>query len=116
VELNERLQALESSVQEHINLTKKYLDEAQKRKEQLSEEPEEEEDDGAQRKLATQEIEEQSRLLEADQTFSNAVSSQLRSKLSGRESGNTYTATLSGSNNQGLQVGNNPGTVNWNSK
>jgi hypothetical protein len=111
------LQALENSVQQHIVLTEKHLDEAQKRKEQLSEEPEEEEeDDGAQRKLATQEAEEQSRLLEADKTFSNAVSLQLRSKLSGWESGSTYNGTISGSNYKGAQVVNNSGTFNWTSK
>jgi hypothetical protein len=111
------LQALESSVQQHIDLTRRHLNEAQERKDQLTKEPEEEEeDDSAKRKLAIQEVEEQSRLLEADETFSNTVSSQLRSKLSGRDGGSTYDGTISGSNYQGAQLVNNVGTFNWTSK
>ena len=115
-ELNRRFQALESSVQQHIDQTKTLRDETQKRKEQLSKEPEEEEDDdGAQRNLATQEVEEQSRLLDADEAFANAVSSRLRARLSGLGSGNTYSGTISGTNYKGAQVVNNAGTFNWTS-
>lgn len=100
-----------------MDLTKTLHNEAQKRKEQLSKEPEEEEDDdGAQRNLAMQEVEEQSRLLEADESFANAVSSRLRAKLSGQESGNTYSGTISGSNYKGMQLVNNTGNINWTSK
>ncbi|KAL5370840.1 hypothetical protein DPSP01_014638 [Paraphaeosphaeria sporulosa] len=116
-ELNKRFQALESSVQQHVDLTKSLRDEAQKRKEQLAKEPEEEEDDdGAQRNLAMQEVEQQSCLLEADEAFANAVSSRLRAKLSGQESGNTYSGTISGTNYKGMQLVNNTGTFNWTSK
>lgn len=115
-ELNKRLQALQSSVQQHVDLTKTLRDEAQKRKEQFSKEPEEEEsDDGAQRNLAMQEVEEQLRLLEADESFANTVSSRLRAKPSGQESGNTYSGTISGANYKGAQIVNNPGTINWTS-
>ena len=109
------MQSLEKAIQEHIDLTKRQQDEAQKRQEELQEEPEDEEDGGAQRTLAIREVEEQSRLLEADQASSGVVSSQLRSRLSGQESGNTYSAVFSGSNNSGMQIGYSAGTVNWNS-
>ena len=116
-ELKQRLQALESSVQQHVDLTRTLRDEAEKRKEQLGKEPEEDEDDdGAQRNLAIQEVEEQSRLLEADESFANAISSRLRVKLSGQESGNTYSGTISGTNYKGMQLVNNTGTFNWTSK
>ncbi|KAJ4361601.1 hypothetical protein N0V95_001762 [Ascochyta clinopodiicola] len=117
-ELNKRLQKLENSVQQHVDLTKTLHNEAQMRTEQLSKEPEEEEDDDcAQRKLAIQELEEQSRLLEADESFANAVSSRLRAKLSGaQESGHTYSGMISGTNYEGLQLVNNTGTLNWKSK
>ena len=101
-------------IQEHIVLTKRQRDEAQKRKEELQDEPEDEEDGGAQRTLAIREVEERSRLLEADQVSSGTVSSQLRSKLSGQESGNTYSAVFSGSNNMGMQVSYTAGTVYFN--
>ena len=98
-------------------MTKTLHNEVQNRKEQLSKEPEEEEDDdGAQRNLAIQEVEEQSRLLEADESFANAVSLRLRAKLSGQESGNTYSGIISGTNYEGLQLVNNTGTLNWRSK
>ncbi|USP80796.1 hypothetical protein yc1106_08070 [Curvularia clavata] len=116
-ELNKRLQALENNLQQHINLTKTLCDEAQKRKEQLSKEPEEEEDDGgAQRKLAIQEVEEQSRLLEAEASLANAISSRLLAERSSQASGNTYSGTISGTNQNGMQVVNNPGVINWTSK
>lgn len=116
-ELKKRLHALESSVQQHVDLTKTLRDEAEKRKEQLGKEPEEdEEDDGAQRNLAIQEVEERSRLLEADESFATAISSRLRAKLSGQESGNTYSGTISGTNYKGMQLVNNTGTFNWTSK
>ena len=99
------------AIQGHIDLTKRQQDEAQKCKEELQEEPEDGEDGGAQRTLAIREVEEQSRLLEADQVSSGAVSSQLRSKLSGQESGNACSAVFSGSNNMGMQIGYSAGTV-----
>ncbi|OQE09546.1 hypothetical protein PENVUL_c006G04981 [Penicillium vulpinum] len=81
-ETEKQLRALETSIQEHIELTKRKQDEALQHKEEL-ENPEyesEDEDHDAQRALAIPEIEEQSRVLEADQTASRAVY-QLLSKL-----------------------------------
>lgn len=83
VAVQKRLQSFEKAIPEHINLTKRQQDEAQKLKEELREEPESEEDRGAQRTLAIQEVEERSRLLEADQASSRVVSSQLRARLYG---------------------------------
>ena len=69
--------------------------ENQKRKDELQEEPEDEEDDGAQRALAIKEVEEQSRLLEADQVSSGVVFSQVHSKLTSQEIGNVTTSNQS---------------------
>jgi hypothetical protein len=107
------LQSLEKAIQEHIDLTKRQQGEAQKRKEELQEEPENEEDGGALRTLAIQEVEERSRLLEADQASSGVMSSQLRSRPSNQESYNTYNAAFSGNNNRGLCIGYNRGPVNY---
>jgi hypothetical protein len=65
-EVKQQLQTLEKKIQEHLDLTKRQQDEAQKRKQVLQEELEDEEDGGAQRTLAIKEIDKQSRLLEAD--------------------------------------------------
>ncbi|KAH7344304.1 hypothetical protein BKA66DRAFT_434342 [Pyrenochaeta sp. MPI-SDFR-AT-0127] len=77
-EVKSQLQALEGAVQEHINLTKKEQDDAQRRKDELQEEPEGEEDGGVQRTLALKEVEEQSRLLQADQDSSEVLVTQIK--------------------------------------
>jgi hypothetical protein len=64
--------------------------------------------------LAIQEVEEQSRVLEADQITSGVVSSQLRSSLPGQEIGGihgSHKIVFSGSNNTGWQLGHNSGTI-----
>lgn len=86
------MQALETQIQEHIDLTKKQQDEAQRRRQELQEEPEDEEDGGAQRALATQEVEKQSGFLEADQVSSAVVFSQVRSKRTGQDISNIITS------------------------
>ncbi|KAJ5085225.1 Cytochrome P450 [Penicillium argentinense] len=114
-EIEKQLQILESAIWEHIDLTKRNQDEALRRKKELEslEDEYEDEDGGAQRTLAIQETEMQSRLLEADQTASGVVS-QILSKLSIPEVSNTYNTTFSGSNNRGIQIGHSTGTINWN--
>ena len=86
------MQALETQIQEHIDLTKKQQDEAQRRRQDLQEEPEDEKDGGAQRALATQEVEKQKGLLEADQVSSVVVFSQVRSKRTGQYISNVITS------------------------
>jgi hypothetical protein len=86
------LQALETQIQEHIDLTKKQYDEVQRRRQGLEEELEDEEDGGAQQALATQEIEKQSGLLEADQVSSTVVFSQVRSKRTGQDISQVITS------------------------
>jgi hypothetical protein len=86
------LQALETQIQEHIDLTKKQHDEVQRHRQELQKEPEDEEDSGAQRALATQEVEKQSGLLEADQVSSVVVFSQVRSKRTGQDISNVITS------------------------
>ncbi|KAJ6013159.1 hypothetical protein N7522_003514 [Penicillium canescens] len=112
-ETEKQLRVLETAIQKHIELTKIQQDEAlQRRKDLESLEDEDEEDDG-QRTLAIRETEEQSRLLEADQSASGIVS-QILSTLSVPR-GNTYTIDFSNSHNHGgLQIGHSAGTINWN--
>ena len=86
------MQALETQIQEHIDLTKKQQDEAQRRRQDLQKEPEDEKDGGAQRALATQEVEKQKGLLEADQVSSVVVFSQVRSKRTGQYISNVITS------------------------
>jgi DNA gyrase/topoisomerase IV subunit A len=90
--LKTQLQALEAQIKEHIDLIKKQQDEAQRRRQELQEEPEDEEDGGAQRALAIQEVEKQSGLLEADQTSSTVVFSQVHSKRTGQDIVNIITS------------------------
>lgn len=90
--LKGQLQNLEIKIQEHLDLTKKQQAEAQERKRELQEEPEDEDDDGAQRTLAMKEVEEQTRLLEADQISCGVVFSQVHSKRSGQEIGKVITS------------------------
>ncbi|EXJ77534.1 hypothetical protein A1O3_09761 [Capronia epimyces CBS 606.96] len=90
--LRTKLQALEDKIQEHINLTKNQQDEAQRRRQELQREPADEEDGGAQRTLALQEVEKQSRLLEADQVSSAVVFYQVRSERTGQDIGNIRTS------------------------
>jgi hypothetical protein len=90
--VKEQLQALEAKIQDHMDLTKRQQDEALQRKRELREEPEDEVDDGAQRKLAILEVEEQSRLLDADQVSCGVIFSQVRSKWSGQDISNVVTS------------------------
>jgi hypothetical protein len=86
-----QLQILETNIQEHLDLTWRQQDQAQERKKALEDEPEDEEDSGAQRTLAIKEVEQQSRLLEADQVSCGVIFSQVRSKWSGQEISNIIT-------------------------
>jgi hypothetical protein len=86
-----QLQTLETKIQEHLNLTQRQQDQAQGRKNALEDELEDEEDGGAQRTLAMKEIEQQSRLLEADQVSCGVVFSQVQSRRSGQEISNIIT-------------------------
>ena len=90
-----QLQTLETKIQKHLDLTKRQQDQALERKRALEEEPEDEEDGGAQRTLAMKEVEQQSRLLEADQVSCGVVFSQVRSKRSGQEISNVITSNNS---------------------
>lgn len=94
-DVRKQLQALEAKIQEHLNLTKRQQEEAEERRQALQEEPEEPEDEengGAQRTLAIKEVEEQSRLLEADQVSCGVVFSQVRSKRSGQDISDIVTS------------------------
>ncbi|KAF7718608.1 Uncharacterized protein PECH_006338 [Penicillium ucsense] len=111
-----QMRSLENSIQEHIQLTQRKQAEALQRQNDL-ENPEDGDDDdgGAQRTLAIQEIKEQARFLEADQTASEILS-QVLSKLSTPEAG-TQSQTeirISGNYNGGMVIGQSTGTVNWN--
>ncbi|KAJ6070597.1 Cytochrome P450 [Penicillium canescens] len=116
-ETEKQLRNLEIAIQEHIELTKRDHDEALQRQKEIEspedEDEDEDEDGGAQRTLAIQEIEKQSRLLEADQNASGVVS-QILSNLLVPEAGSNYNIDFSGSRNWGVQIGHSAGTVNWN--
>ncbi|PCG88134.1 Hypothetical protein PENO1_111970 [Penicillium occitanis (nom. inval.)] len=114
-EQNTRLQNLEKAIQEHIILINKQHKAALERQEEFQEEPEDEDDDGAQRTLAIKEVEEQSRLLESDQSASGVLASQLRALSQGQHVGNTYSATFTGSHNSGMQIGYSAGPITWSS-
>ncbi|KAF2451233.1 hypothetical protein P171DRAFT_425760 [Karstenula rhodostoma CBS 690.94] len=87
-----QLQTLETKIQEHLDFTIRQQEEAKTRKQELQEEPEDEEDDGAQRNLAIKEVEEQSRLLEANQVSCGVVFSQVRPKWSGQDISDIVTS------------------------
>ncbi|PSN59263.1 hypothetical protein BS50DRAFT_537746 [Corynespora cassiicola Philippines] len=89
--LKQQLQALESKIQDHLDLTRKLQHETQERKRELQEDLEDEDDEGAQRLLAIKEVERQCRLLEANQISCGVVFSQARSKRSGQEIGKVIT-------------------------
>lgn len=91
-DVRKQLQTLEAKIQEHFDLTKRQQEEAEERRQALQEEPEDEEDGGAQRTLAIKEVEEQSRLLEADQVSCGVVFSQVRSKRSGQDISDIVTS------------------------
>jgi hypothetical protein len=89
--VKKQLQTLETKIQEHLYFTNKQRDETQERRGALEDEPEDEEDGSAQRTLAIREIEQQSRLLEADQMSCGVVFTQVGSKRSGQEISNITT-------------------------
>jgi hypothetical protein len=93
--VRKQLQTLETKIQEHLEITKRQQDEAQQRKRELQEEPENDDDGGAQQTLAINEVEKQSRLLEADQVSSGFVFSQARSRRSGQDISNMVTLVKS---------------------
>ncbi|CAI6334705.1 unnamed protein product [Periconia digitata] len=84
-----QLQTLEFKIQEHLDSTKKQLQDAQARKVELEEDEDEEEDD-AQRMLAIQEVKEQERLLEANQVSCGVMHSQVEA-LSRQDISNVET-------------------------
>lgn len=110
-----QLRVLETSIQENTELIKRKQDEALQRKKELESPEDEDEDDdgGAQRALAIQETEQQSRVLEAEQTASKAVS-QVLSRLTFSPVATTYHNSFSGGNT-GVQVGHSTGTINFTS-
>ncbi|KAF7521785.1 hypothetical protein PCG10_007882 [Penicillium crustosum] len=115
-ETKKQLLIIEASIQENTQLIKRKQEEALQRKTELEspEDEDEDEDGGAQRALAIQEIEQQSRVLEVEQTASTAVS-ELISKFSVPQPTNAYNIYFSGCHNKGIQVGHSTGTINFTS-
>lgn len=87
-----QLQALETKIEQHLDVTKRQQKEAEARKWELEIEPEDEEDEGAHRELAIREVKEQSRLLEADQVSCGVVFSQVRSNMGFQDISNIVTS------------------------
>lgn len=90
-----QLQTLETRIQENLDLTKKQHNEVIERMQSLQEEPEDEEDDGAERTLATNEVEERLRLLEASQASCGMMFAQVRSERSGQDISDVVTSNNS---------------------
>lgn len=115
-ETKKQLLLIETSIQENSALIKRKQDEALQRKKELEipEDEDEDEDGGAQRTLAIQETQQQSRVLEVEQTASRAVS-EIILKFSVPQATNAYNTYFSGSHNKGVQVGHSTGTINFTS-
>ncbi|KAJ5530738.1 Cytochrome P450 [Penicillium freii] len=113
-ETKKQLLVLGTSIQENTELIKRKQEETLQRKKELEspEDEDEDEDGGAQRTLAIQETEQQSRVLEAEQTASRAVS-EIISKFSVPHVTNAYNNYFTGPNS-GLQVAHSTGIINWN--
>jgi hypothetical protein len=95
--VEKQLQALETTIEEHLALTKKQQDEIQARKRELEEGPEDEDDDDDddQRERAIEEVRKQARILEADQVSSAVIFSQVQSTRSGQDITKIFTSTNS---------------------
>lgn len=94
--MKKHIEALETNITAHIDLTKKQQEEAQARLQELQEEPDDDGvDDDAQRALAIQEVEKQSQVIEADQVSCGVVFSQLQSEQTGQQIGNVLTSANS---------------------
>lgn len=72
---------LQTSIQQHLELTKQQQGETQKRIQELGVESDDEEDEGLQRAAALQEVERRSKLLEEDQVSSGITYGQVRSHI-----------------------------------
>lgn len=90
--IKQQLGSLETSVKEQLDRAKQQQVEARQSIYRLQEEPDDEEDDGAQRTLATMEVEERSRLLEADQVSCGVIFAQVRSNRTEQQIGNVLTS------------------------
>jgi hypothetical protein len=88
--LSKHLQALQTKIQEHLDLTKHQRDQAQQRKRELQESAEDEDDPNI--ALAVQKVEEQLRLLEENQVSCGVVFSQVQSRRSGQDISNVITS------------------------
>lgn len=80
-----QLQTLEKAVREHVEVTKRAQSELERQKLELEQNSDDGGDDDAQQELAMKEIEEQSRLLQADQISSGVTFSQVHSRLTGHD-------------------------------
>lgn len=78
----EQRRDLKTKIRDHLDLTEQQQQQARERKRALEDEPEDEEDDGAQRTLATKEIEKQSGLLEAARRSYEEILQQIEFKWS----------------------------------
>ncbi|RWA05544.1 hypothetical protein EKO27_g9559 [Xylaria grammica] len=92
-DLEEQLLDLQTKIEKHPVLVNDQHLEAQRRKEELQQSSEDEEDDDdAQRTLAIEEVEEQSRLLEDEQVSSGVILSQIQAERTGQKIGDVITS------------------------
>lgn len=88
-----QLYVFETMIENHLDSTRKKHGEALDRMRELQEESDDEEDGGVLRTMVIKEIEEQSRILEADQLSCGVVFLQVRSKRSGQDIDEVITST-----------------------
>ena len=90
--LMEQFQTLEKTIQEHVEMTKRAQSVVDRQKLELEQDLGDEGDDDVQQELAMREVEEEFRLLEADQVSSGVILSQVHSRLTGQDISNVTTA------------------------
>ena len=90
--LMEQFQTLEKTIQEHVEVTKAAQSAVERQKLGLEQNFDDEGDDDAQHELAMREVEEESRLLEADQVSSGVIFSQVHGRLTRQDISNVTTA------------------------
>ncbi len=87
-----QLQTLEKAAQQHLELTKTTQSAIERQKLELEQDVDHASDDDDQQEFAMKEIEEQARLLEADQISSGVIFAQVHSRLTKQDISDVITA------------------------
>jgi hypothetical protein len=101
----EQFQTLEKTIQEHVKVTKMAHSAVERQKLELERDLDDEGDDDAQQKLAIREVEEEFRLLEADQISSGVIFSQVHSRLTRQDISKVRICGVNTQKNSAAAVG-----------